>query len=314
MKFGVIFVKNNLEKLTIFNNKIPLNFMTKTFAEKSRNKTFLGMFALVSATSILFNSCNQKKDKKESEKLIPKDHPVAKIVPKLDDENVPSDKRVIYLTFDDGPNRGTENLLKILHKRNICATAFLVGKHAYGSKKQQEDLELLRKDHLIELANHSFTHAHNKYTDFYKHPAGVVEDFNAAKDSLKLYDKIARTPGRNIWRLNNITVTDLKSSTEAADKLKQAGYKVIGWDLEWKPTNKMALKGKHEEMLKKVDSIFFNDLEKTSRHLVFLTHDQYLTDADSINELDLFIEKLQKSNRFVFRKISEYPKINEVLN
>jgi hypothetical protein len=37
-------------------------------------------------------------------------------------------------------------------------------------------------------------------------------------------------------------VTDLKSSTEAADKLKQAGYKVIGWDLEWKPTNKMALK------------------------------------------------------------------------
>jgi hypothetical protein len=119
VKFGVIFVKNNLEKLTIFNNKIPLNFMTKTFAEKSRNKTFLGMFALVSATSILFNSCNQKKDKKESEKLIPKDHPVAKIVPKLDDENVPSDKRVIYLTFDDGPNRGTENLLKILHKRNL---------------------------------------------------------------------------------------------------------------------------------------------------------------------------------------------------
>lgn len=290
--------------------------MTKNFAEKSVKKSFLGMVALMSATLILCNSCNQKNDKKESEKMIQKDHPVAKIVPKIDDENISSnpDKRVIYLTFDDGPNRGTENLLKILHKRNVCATAFLVGKHAYGSKKQQEDLQLLRNDKLVELANHSFTHAHNKYTDFYKDPIGVIHDFDTAKDSLKLYDKITRTPGRNIWRLNNISVTDLKSSTEAANSLKKAGYKVIGWDLEWKPTNKMALKGDHEAMLKKVDSIFFNDLEKTSRHLVFLTHDQYLTDADSVNELDFFIEKLQKSNRFVFRKISEYPGINEILN
>ncbi|WP_027379466.1 polysaccharide deacetylase family protein [Chryseobacterium daeguense] len=288
--------------------------MRKTFAEKSRNQTFLGMFALVSAASILLAGCNRNQDKKESEKLIPKNHPVAKEVPRIDDENVTDDKRVIYLTFDDGPNQGTENLLKILKKRNVCATAFLVGKHAYGSKKQKNDLELMRKDPLLELANHSFTHAHNKYTDFYKNPDAVVNDFNTAKDSLKLYSKIARTPGRNIWRLNNISVTDLKSSSEAANKLKQAGYKVIGWDLEWKPTNKMVLKGNHDEMLKKVDSVFFNDLEKTSRHLVFLTHDQYLTVADSVNELDLFIEKLQKSNRFVFRKISDYPRINEVLN
>lgn len=284
--------------------------MKKLFAEKSRNKTFLGMIALMSATSILFNSC----DKKESEKIISNAHPAAKAAPTIDDENVSSDKRVIYLTFDDGPNQGTENLLRILNKRNVCATAFLVGQHAYGSKKQKDGIELLKKDPLVELANHSYTHAHNKYTDFYKNPEAVVRDFDIAKDSLKLTDKIARTPGRNIWRLNNITATDIKSSTLAANSLKKAGYKVIGWDLEWKPTNKMALKGNHQLMLKKVDSIFYNDLEKTSRHLVFLTHDQYLTDSDSLDELDLFIEKLQKTNRFVFRKISAYPKINEILN
>ncbi|GAB0157844.1 hypothetical protein CHRYSEOSP005_31320 [Chryseobacterium sp. Alg-005] len=288
--------------------------MRQIFAGKSKPTTFLGMLALVSAASILFNGCNQKQEQKTSEKMILHEDPVAKIVPIIDDEDVPSDKRVIYLTFDDGPNQGTQNLLKILHKRNVCATAFVVGKHVYGSKKQKEELEQLRKDPLIELANHSFTHAHNKYTDFYKNPEAVVHDFDIAKDSLKLYDQIARTPGRNIWRLNNITVTDIKSSTEAANSLKKAGYKVVGWDLEWKPTQAMNLKGNHEAMLKKVDSIFFNDLEKTSRHLVFLTHDQYLTDADSINELDLFIEKLQKSNKFVFRKISQYPKINEILN
>ena len=251
--------------------------MKKTFAEKSFNRTFLGMVAVFGATSILFTGCNQKKDKKESETVISKAPPFAKQVLKIDDDEIISDKRVIYLTFDDGPNRGTENLLKILHKRNVSATAFLVGEHANGSTRQKEDLESLRKDRLIELANHSHTHAHNRYTDFYKNPALVVHDFNTAKDSLRLQNKIARTPGRNIWRLNNITSTDIKSSKEAADRLKTAGYKVIGWDLEWKPTNKMQLKDNHQMMIKRVDSIFFNDLEKTSRHLVFLTHDQYLT-------------------------------------
>ncbi|MCJ7935859.1 MAG: polysaccharide deacetylase family protein [Chryseobacterium sp.] len=286
--------------------------MRKIFAGESKNKTFLGMLALMSATSILLNSCNFKND--VNEKINSPEDPAAKTVPSIDDENVDPDKRVIYLTFDDGPNQGTENLLKILNKRNVCATAFLVGKHAYGSKKQKDDFELLKQNPLIELANHSFTHAHNKYTDFYKNAEAVVHDFDIAKDSLKLQDKIARTPGRNIWRLNTINVTDIKGSTAAANGLKNAGYKVVGWDLEWRPTHKMTLKGSHEAMLKKVDSIFFNDLEKTSRHLVFLTHDQYLRDTDSINELDLFIEKLQKTNRFVFRKISQYPTINEVLN
>lgn len=287
--------------------------MKKVFVEKSVVEIFLGVFAVISVTSVLLNSCT-KKNEKVTEKKIPNQPSTTKIVSKIDDDEVVSDKRVIYLTFDDGPNRGTENLLKILHKRNVSATAFLVGEHANGSVKQKEDLDILRKDNLIELANHSQTHAHNKYSDFYKNPVAVVEDFDRAKESLNLKNTIARTPGRNIWRLNNITSTDIKSSNEAANSLQKAGYKVIGWDLEWKPTNKMELKGKHQAMLKKVDSIFFNDLEKTSRHLVFLTHDQYLTDADSINELDLFIEKLQKTNRFVFKKISDYPKINEILN
>ena len=287
--------------------------MKKVFVEKSVVEIFLGVFAVISVTSVLLNSCT-KKNEKVTEKKIPNQPSTTKIVSKIDDDEVVSDKRVIYLTFDDGPNRGTENLLKILHKRNVSATAFLVGEHANGSVKQKEDLDILRKDNLIELANHSQTHAHNKYSDFYKNPVAVVEDFDRAKESLNLKNTIARTPGRNIWRLNNITSTDIKSSNEAANSLQKAGYKVIGWDLEWKPTNKMELKGKHQAMLKKVDSIFFNDLEKTSRHLVFLTHDQYLADADSINELDLFIEKLQKTNRFVFKKISDYPNINEILN
>ncbi len=80
------------------------------------------MFALVSATSVVLNSCNFKSDVNDTVSL--QEHPAAETVPTMDDESVDPDKRVIYLTFDDGPNQGTENLLKILDKRNVCATAF----------------------------------------------------------------------------------------------------------------------------------------------------------------------------------------------
>ncbi|CAA7386042.1 MULTISPECIES: polysaccharide deacetylase family protein [Chryseobacterium] len=288
--------------------------MRYIFAEKSKNKTFLGIFTILCTASTLLNSCDQKSEWKPSEQIITQKDPIVEIPQKPEEEELPSDKRVIYLTFDDGPNQGTENLIKILNKRKVCATAFIVGRHRYGSLQQKDDFEKLKKDTLIELANHSFSHAHGKYVNFYSNSINVVHDFDRASDSLKLYNKIARTPGRNIWRLNNINFTDIKKSTKAADDLRKAGYKLVGWDLEWRPTNRMTLKGNHQVMLKKVDSIFFNDLEKTSKHLVLLTHDQYLTDPNSLNELEMFIEELQKSNRFIFKKISAYPRINEVLN
>lgn len=288
--------------------------MKTFFAKKFDKKAFLGIVAVLGATSVLLIGCKKSANENSEIQKFQTPKPVAKNVPKILEPEEKSDKRIIYLTFDDGPNRGTENLLKILHKKNICATAFLVGKHVNGSKKQKEDFDSLQNDPLIEIANHSFSHAENHYLNFYKNPEKVVADFDTANTILKMKGKIARTPGRNIWRLNNITATDISSSKDAANQLQKAGYKLVGWDLEWKPDAKMSLKGSHQQMTKKVDSIFFNDLEKTARHLVFLTHDQYLQDNESLAELEQFIDALQKSNRFEFRKISDYPKINEVLN
>lgn len=291
--------------------------MKKTFVEKSPVKIFLGTVLAAAAVSVLFVSCKEKNSQKTAhknqEKKVPKSLPVPET--KVDPENIPehSDRRIIYLTFDDGPNKGTDNLLKIIHERKVPVTSFVVGNHVYGSKAQKKQLENLKNDSLVELANHSYSHAENRYSEFYKNSEKVVKDFNRVKDSLKFSNSYARTPGRNIWRTSNINETDLKSSKAAADELSRNGYKLIGWDLEWKPDQKMKLKGSHKEMLKKVDSIFLNDLEKNSRHLVFLSHDQYLTDDESVKELSLFIQELQKTNRFEFRKLSSYPKIDALL-
>lgn len=288
--------------------------MKHFFARKSTLKVFLGCVVWMSATVVIFNSC----EKDPTSFIANYKDKSSKNVEKLNQSNRVNiddpDKRTIYLTFDDGPNRGTENLIKIINKHNIDVTAFVVGKHINTSKKQKKDYEELQSDTLIEIANHSYSHAVNKYAKFYQNPAKVVHDFKIVRDSLKLLNPIARTPGRNIWRINGINVTDIKASKIAADQLQTAGFKLVGWDLEWRGNSQMKLKNNHEDMLKKVDSIFFNDREKTPRHLVLLTHDQYLHDEQSVKELDLFIQKLKESNRFVFKKISNYPKINETLN
>lgn len=289
--------------------------MKKTFAEKSNHLVFLGTAALIVNAVFFLNSCNKKSEqvadsKTISQNVVPKPAKVISAKPEIPDDPT---KRYIYLTFDDGPNKGTENLLKIINKYQIPITSFIVGKHVYDSKTQANGLKNLEENKLVELANHSYSHAENKYSEFYKNPEKVIHDFDRAKDSLKFQNKYARTPGRNIWRTSNINITDIKNSKVASDELQRAGYTLVGWDLEWKPDNKMKLKGSHQQMAKRVDSIFFNDLEKTSRHLVFLTHDQYLQDDDSVKELDLFISGLQNSNRFEFRKISDYPKINDIL-
>lgn len=292
--------------------------MKKTFAEKSNLLVFLGTAAIITTAVFFLKSCNKKSEKEQaqlskdinSEKIIPNSAKVISAKPDIPDD---PNKRYIYLTFDDGPNRGTSNLLKITNKYQIPITAFVVGKHAYDSKTQSKELKELENDKLVEIANHSYTHALNRYSEFYKNPENVIHDFDRARDSLKFKNKYARTPGRNIWRTANINNTDIKTSKIAADELQKSGYVLVGWDLEWKPNNAMKLKGTHKEMTKRIDSIFFNDLEKTSRHLVFLTHDQYIQDDDSVRELDLFIADLQNSNRFEFRKISEYPNINDIL-
>ena len=64
-------------------------------------------------------------------------------------------KNKLALTFDDGPARYTETILKILAKHNIRATFFVLG------KKSKENPELLRKivkaGHLV--GNHGYSHS-----------------------------------------------------------------------------------------------------------------------------------------------------------
>jgi peptidoglycan/xylan/chitin deacetylase (PgdA/CDA1 family) len=67
----------------------------------------------------------------------------------------------IFLTFDDGPSKGTEIVRSILKTHGITATFFLTGSNAptAGGKKEQKRIleELILDGHL--LGNHCYVHA-----------------------------------------------------------------------------------------------------------------------------------------------------------
>ena len=58
------------------------------------------------------------------------------------------------------------------------------------------------------------------YTGNYSYKVNL-KDFIKNMDTLKLDNKIARLPGRNMWRINERSRNDVDSGTQAADLLSK---------------------------------------------------------------------------------------------
>jgi peptidoglycan-N-acetylglucosamine deacetylase len=213
-------------------------------------------------------------------------------------------KKTIYLTFDDGPCKGSKTILSILKKEQIPATLFIIGEHVYGSKEQLVIYDSLKQ----EIANHSYTHAfENKFYKFYSEPDSAIKDFKRCADSLHFTSNIIRTPGRNIWRTENIASTDLKASAAAGDSLRCKGFIAIGWDVEWHFNATQRLVENDSDMIEKIDSAFSRNETKTKNHLVLLTHDRTFAKPEDSAKLHRFIAALKVKDEYDFEIISEYP-------
>lgn len=221
-------------------------------------------------------------------------------------------KKKIYLTFDDGPNRGTRNVLDIVQQENVPVTFFIVGEHVFASPAQQRVWDSLRNSPNVEIANHSYTHAHNRYDRFYELPGTVVKDMERTRDNLLPGTNIVRAPGRNSWRIDSLHFTDIKKSKAAMDSLQQAGFIVMGWDLEWKYDHKtFGVKNTADEMMQQIDSLFKKGKTRLPNNLVLLAHDQvYRSPADS-TELRSFIQKLKSRDDYELELVSAYPAIKK---
>ena len=228
-------------------------------------------------------------------------------------KNVVKKKRkTIYLTFDDGPDKGTKTVMDILKKEQIPATLFIIGQHVYGSRLQQQIYDSIKGCNYFEIANHSYTHAfRNRFNTFYSKPDSAVHDFERCEDSMHFTSNIIRTPGRNIWRTQNITSTDMKASEATADSLYSKGFTAVGWDVEWHYDNDQKLIQTDSEMVNIIDSAFAHNKTKTYGHLILLAHDRTFKTCDDSVRLRKFITALKQKDEYDFEVVSRYPGLSK---
>ena len=216
--------------------------------------------------------------------------------------------RYIYLTFDDGPLDGSEDIDDAVTKENIKINVFVVGQHAQSTEKMRRYYQLYLNNPLIEVGNHSFSHAHNQYEKFYENPQNVLQDFLKCQEQLKIPNKYARQPGRNQWRLKDTAINDVRSGSQSADLLYKNGFKVFGWDIEWQHDSKTGTPVQTVDDMIEIIEKRLNE-KKTVRpgHLVLLSHDEMFRNGWEESELKQLIEKLKAKGNYRLEHLSKYP-------
>jgi len=217
-----------------------------------------------------------KKHKKQHKRKKPKIHITSKPINQYA-------QKTMYLTFDDGPLNGTENVISVLRETATPATMFMIGKHI-DANDYREDLFLTAIDEPnIFVANHTYNHANGHYRKFYSNAANVVNDLSKMEEKLLTYDayhsfKCCRLAGRNVFRLDSIKRNDpairRKKEYDSYNALADNGYKIIGWDCEYSynPKNGNPYKSP-QAMVRYIEKIYQRQRTKKANKLILLMHD-----------------------------------------
>lgn len=221
--------------------------------------------------------------------------------------------KYIYLTFDDGPLQGSENIDSIVLAEKLKINVFVVGMNVENSKQLKSYFTMYENNPYIEVYNHSYTHALGKYKKFYSRPLNVLNDINTNEDTLHLRYKIVRLPGRNIWRTadRNKNFYDT-SGNAAANLLAENGYKLYGWDTEWEHNAKTGRPIQSvKTMVHEVETRLQKGTTFVPGNIVVLLHDEMFQKDFERAELKEFIDSLRLHNNYEFEHIRFYPASNQ---
>lgn len=124
-------------------------------------------------------------------------------------------EKKMALTFDDGPNEMTLELLKVLKKYDAKATFFCIGKNI--EKHPEIVRQIVAEGHII--GNHSYSHS--PFFDFYKKNR-LIEEIQ------KTDDLIEKNSGKKTILFRppyGVTNPSIKKAIEVTK------HKVIGWNI-----------------------------------------------------------------------------------
>ncbi len=217
------------------------------------------------------------------------------------------DRVNLYLSFDDGPTAGSWTLNDITMSDSIDINVFLIGKFVFKTDSNWRLFQLYQQNPFVEIGNHSYTHANNRYYEYYQRPDEVKRDFLMNYDTLRLRNKIARLPGRNCWQINGRSRSDLEDGKAIADTLAVNGYRVFGWDIEWRYNAAGRLVETASELFDIVENMANRKKSFTAGNIVILCHDPMLADPHNELEVKSFIQKIKASGNYRFDFLSRYP-------
>lgn len=231
----------------------------------------------------------KRKEQEELEKINKRYLPLnEEELNKMDKIYSHSDKKRIFLTFDDGPTRSvTPYILDLLKQENVKANFFVLGLRA----EQNPDLVKREFDEGHFIGNHGYSH---KYSAIYESIDTLFGEYNRTNDLIKNavqnqnYNSIVfRFPGGLVGGKYN----DMKH--EAARALKEKGIANVDWNALTKDAEGAKTK---EELMNNFKETIQN---KTS--VVLLMHDA----ADKILTYEVLPEIISycRENGYEFQTI-----------
>ncbi len=273
----------------------------------------LRILVLLFALLVLFSCTEKKKEVIIEKKPVIPDSTAIKQQVKADSlVKASSLKKKIYLTFDDGPNAGTMHVLNAVIEEQVPVSFFIVAKHVYDSREQRFCWEKLKTTPGIERCNHSYSHAGNRYSRFYREPQRVIADFNRSRDSLQFDNTVARMPGRNAWRIDSINHTDVKESRTTIDSVHLAGFSIMGWDIEWGFDHQTFVPDADTSLLfRRIENLLRDEATKTPDHLVLLAHDQAFRTEEDIAILRAVLRYFKNNPEYELLLASQYPGVTK---
>ena len=156
-------------------------------------------------------------------------------------------KRMIALTFDDGPNYNTSKVIDVLNKYDIKATFFVLGSRAINNK------DILKKmaDSGMEIGNHTYNHLLLTKYDENKIRSEIEDTSEVIYSATKKKPKLLRP---SYGSVNN--------------KIKKvANMPIIIWDidtLDWKYHNSKRITSRIVNKVRDGDIILMHDIYSAS--------------------------------------------------
>jgi len=181
-----------------------------------------------------------------------------------------SKEKVIYLTFDDGPNpESTEWILKLLEEYNAKATFFCLGKNVISNPGLLEKIK--SKEH--STGSHGMNHLNGFQTSNSEYLDDVKEAQKIIKSNLfrAAYGKISRSQFREV---------------------KKLGYQIVFWSLLTYDFDATLTSEKRIKLIRK----------KTKPGSILVFHDSDKAFPQLKNELPVLIKEWSKKG-YRFQKI-----------